>query len=243
MLLKVINPNTTASMTAKIAEAARAVAGFGTEIIAVSPAAGPVSIEGVYDEALCVPGILAEIRSGVADGADAFVIACFDDPGLHAARSMTDRPVLGIAEAAMHVASMVAAGFTIVTTTRNAIPVMEDLALRYGFERRCRRVRCIEQPVLALEEPGSPAVAMLEREIERALDDDDAEAILLGCAGMADLARRLTERFDVPVIDGVAAAVKLAEALVGLGVRSSPRGLYAPPPPKPFTGKLTLPLK
>lgn len=61
---------------------------------------------------------------------------------------------------------------------------------------------------------------------------------MLGCAGMADLARRLGARFEVPVIDGVAAAVKLAEALVGLGARTSKRGMYAPPPRKPYLGEL-----
>ena len=106
MRLLVVNPNTTASMTATIAEAARAAASAGTEVVAVNPAMGPESIEGYYDEALSLPGLLEEIARGEAAGFDAHVIACFDDSGLDAARALARAPVLGICEAAMHVASM-----------------------------------------------------------------------------------------------------------------------------------------
>ena len=104
MRIKLINPNTTQSMTDKIALAARAVAAQGTEILAVSPTGGPVSIEDHYDEAYAVPGLLGEVRIGETQACDAYVIACFGDPGLDAAREIARGPVLGIAEAAMHAA-------------------------------------------------------------------------------------------------------------------------------------------
>lgn len=234
MHLLVVNPNTTASMTGKIGVAAAAAAAPGTTIRAVHPAMGPVSIEGFYDEAYCIPGLLEIVR---ASDADAVVIACFDDTGLDAARTVARGPVIGICEAAMHMASLVAGSFSVVTTLARSIPVLENLALKYGFERHCRRVRAAEFPVLALEDPGSGAADLLRAEIARALDEDRPEAILLGCAGMADLARRLSIEFAVPVIDGVAAAVKLAEAVVGLGLTTSRAGGYAAPRPKAYTGE------
>ncbi|MFN7573220.1 MAG: aspartate/glutamate racemase family protein, partial [Betaproteobacteria bacterium] len=103
---------------------------------------------------------------------------------------------------------------------------------------RCARVRAAEVPVLALEEPGSPARARIAEEIERALREDRAEAIVLGCAGMADLAAGLSREFGVPVVDGVAAAVKLAESLVALGLKTSKIGAYAPPLSKDYRGAL-----
>ena len=109
MRIKIINPNTTWSMTEKIGACARTVASAGTEIVAVSPAMGPVSIESHYDEALAVPGLLQEIAAGEREGIDGYVIACFGDPGLKAARELARGPVVGIAEAAMHLASMVVA--------------------------------------------------------------------------------------------------------------------------------------
>jgi allantoin racemase len=238
MRILVVNPNTTASMTDKIRETAVGVAAPGTEILALNPADGPVSIEGHYDEVYCLPGLMAEVRNGVADGADVVVIACFDDPGLEACRELVDVPVIGICEAAMAAASMVGHGFSVVTTLPRAIPIIEALALKYGYERHCRSVRAAAIPVLALEEDGTAAADKVRAEVLAAIEQDGAEAVLLGCAGMTDLAVALTQETGVPVIDGVAAAVKFAEALVGLGLKTCKRGAYAPPRPKTYSGAL-----
>ena len=237
MRILVVNPNTTASMTDTIAAAARAAAAAGTSIEAVTSAMGPASIEGYYDEALAVPGLLAEIRRGEQDGADAAIIACFDDTGLDAARAMASIPVIGICEAALSLASFVARRFSVVTTAELSRVPVEDLVLRYGMSARAR-VRAVGVPVLALEDPLSGATARLRSEIALALDQDRAEAIVLGCAGMADLAAELQKDFGVPVIDGVGAAVKQAEALVALGLLTGKRGAYASPAAKRFTGML-----
>ena len=231
----IVNPNTTLSMTEKIGEAARRVAAPTTRITAVSPADGPPSIEGYYDEAFSVPGLLAELRRA-GEAADAAIVACFDDTGLDAARTIFDGPVVGIGEAAFHMASLVAGTFTVVTTLSRSIAAIEHNLVRYGLAARCRRVRASEVPVLALEEPGSEARRKISEEIARALAEDRAEAIVLGCAGMADLAAALSEEHGVPVLDGVAAAVKLAEGLVSLGLKTSRVGGYQRPPVKTYKG-------
>jgi allantoin racemase len=233
----VVNPNTTASMTETIAMAARAVAAASTEIVAATSAMGPVSIEGYYDEALAVPGVLVEIARGERQGADAAIIACFDDTGLDAARALAGIPVLGICEAALSLAAFIAQRFTVVTTVERARIPVEALVQRYGTAGRAK-VRAADIPVLALQDPGSGAAARLRREIACALDEDRAEAIVLGCAGMADLAAELQREFGVPVIDGVTAAVKQAEALVALGLKTSKRGAYASPLAKAYHGPL-----
>jgi len=233
----VVNPNTTASMTETIAAAARGVAGGRTEIVAVTSSMGPASIEGYYDEALAVPGLLMEIAAGERSGAQAAIIACFDDTGLDAARAMAAIPVIGICEAALSLASFIAQRFSVVTTTdRSRVPV-EALVQRYGMAGRAR-VRAADIPVLALEDPAAGAGGKLRGEIARAIEEDRAEAIVLGCAGMADLAHRLQKEFGLPVIDGVGAAVKQAEALIALGLSTSKRGAYASPLAKPYRGVL-----
>ena len=116
MEIRIINPNTTASMTEKIGRAAQEVAATGTVITAINPADGPASIEGYYDEAFAVPGLLREIRRGESQGVAGYIIACFDDVGLDAARNVATAPVVGICEASVYVASMVAGSFAIVTT-------------------------------------------------------------------------------------------------------------------------------
>ena len=237
MLIHLVNPNTTASMTEKAAAAARAVAAPGTIVRADQPVDGPVSIEGPYDAAFAVPGMLDRIREAIEAGADAHVIACFDDTGLDAARALSDRPVIGIGEAAFHVATLVAERFSVVTTLSRSIPVIEANLARYGLAARCARVRAADVPVLALEEDGSLACDRISDEIARAIAEDRAEAIVLGCAGMTDLARRLSSRHGVPVVDGVAAAVTLAEGLVRLGIATSKIGGWASPLAKPYTGR------
>lgn len=237
MKLLVINPNTTASMTATIAAAARAAAAPATEVIAVTSAMGPVSIEGFYDEAFAVPGMLAALRKGEADAADAAVIACFDDTGLDAARALAHIPVLGICEAGLSLASFLTPRIAIVTTMERSRVPLEHLVARYG-KSHTTTVRAADIPVLSLEDPRSGARERLRHEIRLAIEHDRAEAILLGCAGMADLAKSFETEFGLPVIDGVGAAVKQAEALVALGLQTSKHRTYASPVPKPYHGVL-----
>ena len=236
MRLNIVNPNTTAAMTRTIAAAARRVARPDTEIRAVESAFGPASIEGAYDDAFAVPGLLERIREGAAEGADAHVIACFDDTGLDAARALADAPVVGIGEAGFHLATMLAHRFAVVTTLSRSVPVLENNLLRYGLDRRCARVRATDVPVLELDNPASNARAKVAAEIKLALEADHADAIVLGCAGMADLAASLSAEFGVPVIDGVAAAVVLAEGLAALGLKTSKRGGFAKPIVKDYAG-------
>jgi len=221
-----INPNSTQSMTEQAERSARSVALDTTVIEAVNPTDTPRSIEGHADEAMAVPSMLNTIRDGEARGFDAYVIACFDDPGLNAAREVAGGPVFGICQAAVQVAMTIAKRFSIVTTLPRSVPIIEDLVQEYGAGHHCRRVRSIDMPVLALEEDLSHTEEMLVLEIERAKAEDHAEAIILGCAGMSELCERLEQRCGLPVIDGVSAAVKLAEAFVSGGYRTSKTGAY-----------------
>lgn len=225
MKLLVINPNTTRSMTAKIAAAARRVARPGTEIIATQPEHGPASIQGYLDIARCQQGLL-EVAERHPD-VDAVVVGCFDDTGVDALRCVFDAPVIGIGEAAFHAASMIANRFAVVTTLARSVPGLEDNLDRYGLARRCVGVRATDVPVLELETNATQAEARIAAEIAEAIAHDRADAIVLGCAGMADLNDRLQRRFGLPVIDGVSCAVTMAEALVAAGLRTSGAGGYA----------------
>ncbi len=236
MKIRVINPNTSASMTAKIGMAAAAVAAAGTLIEAVQPSFGAPSIEGHHDDAWGAAGVTEQVRAGELAGADAYVIACFGDPGLHAARELAAGPVIGIAEAAFHAATLVATGFSVVTTLTRTCVIAEHLVLQYGFERRCRGIHGTDIAVLDLDDPKTGAFDRILEASRAALEHDRSGAIVLGCAGMADLCEALQQRLGVPVIDGVAAGVKLAEALVGMKLRTSKRGDYAAPLPKMYAG-------
>lgn len=227
MKILLVNPNTTASMTEKAAIVARQVARPDTRIIATNPSVGPESIQGYHDVAMCLPGLLEEIAQH--PDVDAIVIACFDDTGLDAARCQVDIPVIGIGEAAFHAASMLSCRFSVITTLNRSVPGIEANLIRYGLAARCAGVRGTQIPVLDLDENDGAIFQRLSNEVHRALDEDGAEAIVLGCAGMADMIERLSRVFDVPFIDGIACATTFAEALAAAGLKTSKLGGYAEP--------------
>ena len=237
MRILFINPNTSESFTQKIQTIAAQYASPGTEVQALNPATGPRSIECIYDELLSAAGTLETLIANL-DGFDAFVIACYSDhPTIYAAREITDKPVLGIAEASMYLACMLGYRFSVVTTNREWEPLLWDAVRHYGLAERCASVRSTGMPVLALES-ASPeeTYQMIAAAARRALEEDGAEVICLGCAGMAGLDKDLQQELKVPVIDGVAGALKLLEGIVGYGLRTSKRLAYATPSPKELVG-------
>lgn len=240
--IRVINPNTSPGMTETIGRCARTAAAPSTVVTAVNPAMGPESVESHYDEALAVPGLLTEIASGETAGgahaADGYVIACFGDPGLDAARELATGPVIGIAQAAMHTAVLLGRSFSVVTTLPRTTGRTWDLARRYGFADACRGVHACDVPVLNLDDPGPGTVRTVTEACTAAVNEDGCDVVVLGCAGMAPLAPTLARRTGAQVVDGVGAAVKLVESLVSLGLRTSKGGEYAAPPSKKYAGLL-----
>jgi allantoin racemase len=214
--LLIVNPNTTASMTAAIGASARGVARPTTEIIAVNPVDGPPSIESDEDERRCIPGLLGEVRRAAAapDAPDAYVVACFGDPGLEQVRAEVDAPVLGIAQAAMHAAALTAGTFSVVTSMSATVPTAWSLAKVYT-PSQCLGVYASDIPVLRIDSDPT-TIEPIGDLCERALAADGSRAIVLGCAAMAKFAGPLAKRLGVPVIDGVVAATLLAEALVAM---------------------------
>lgn len=222
MRIKIINPNTTRAFTDALQRLADSVARPDTQVLAVSPVSGPASIEGFYDEALAVPGVLEEIAKGDREeNIDAYVLACFGDPGLYAARELTDKPVLGIAEAAFHMASMAGACFSIVTTAPRVRFMTEHLVSRYGFGEHCSGIRTTPMRVLDLAESPDTAIAKVIAECRKAMAEDKAEAIVLGCAGMSAYREYIEQEIGIPVIDGTVAALKLCEAMVDMKLGTS----------------------
>lgn len=230
MRILFINPNTSEEFTQKVERVARKYAAPGTEILARTPAAGPCSIEGVYDELLsCTPTLEVALRE--LEAVDGIVIACYSDhPTVYALREISEKPVIGIAEASMLMASMLGYQFSIVTTNEEWVPLLWDAVRHYGLAERCASVRSTGMQVLELEEKSEAEVnALMLEASRRALEEDRAEVICLGCAGMSGLDKDLEEQLGVPVIDGVIAALKLLEGAVSYGVKTSKRRAYARP--------------
>ncbi|MEO0538813.1 MAG: aspartate/glutamate racemase family protein [Cyanobacteria bacterium P01_A01_bin.123] len=225
--ITVINGNTCVPMTHSIDQAAQQVRSPQTQIVTVQPKAGPESIECYYDEYLAIPGILEQIV--LDQTAAGFILACWGDPGIEAAREITDRPVIGIAEASMYIANMLAAKWSVVTTTHRVRHMVEKTVEKTGIGDRCASVRTTNLAVVDTEHNRAATLAALVDVGQMAIEQDGAEALCLGCAGMNGLDIALEEKLQVPVIDSVTAAVKLAESIISLGKCTSKRLTYRRP--------------
>ncbi len=221
MRLLLVNPNTTAAMTSAIAAGASAVARPETLVEALNPIDGPPSIENDEDERRCVPGLLGVVKEAferpAATRPNACVVACFGDPGLDEVRAMLDVPTLGIAQAAMHAAALAAGSFSVVTSMSSTIARARELAQLYT-PSQCLGIHACDIPVLQIESDPT-SIEPIGDLCRRALNQDGSGAIVLGCAAMSPFAQPLTRRLGVPVIDGVAAATVLTEALTALSPR------------------------
>lgn len=231
MRIMLINPNGSLPMTRAIEAAGKSACAPGTEVVGCCPPESPLSIEGHSDGVLSAYHMLKLVEK--SEPADGYVTACFDDTGVDALREQVAGPVLGIGEAAMHAATMLACRFSVLTSLERSVPILEDNAVRYGLAVRCRSIHAAELPVLAFEDTKSDhAYAVLRDAALQMLEQDRSDALVLGCGGMAHLAPRLAGELGVPVVEGVTTAVKFVEALIGLGLKTSKNGGYAFPLPK-----------
>ncbi|MFN8592253.1 MAG: aspartate/glutamate racemase family protein [Thermomicrobiales bacterium] len=212
-----------------------------TELSHVEIDHGPASIESDYDAMLATPHTVARIIEAERDGVDAVIINCMDDPGMQAGREAVRIPVLGPCESTMHLAAMLGHTFSVITVMKHLRRQFENHARLYGVQDKLASVRAVEIPVLALEDDRDRLVQMLADEAQLAVEQDGAHVMIFGCTGMigtaqeveAELARRGYP--DVPVLDSMVIAVKLAETFVDLGLRHS-KMTWPNPPAKRIAG-------
>lgn len=212
----VINPNSTAAVTAGIdaAVAPLRLAG-GPEIECLTLAEGPPGIETqAHVESVVQP--LCRLIARRDNAASAFVIACYSDPGLHAAREATTKPVLGIAECGLLTALTLGQRFGVLSILKKSIPRHLRYVAQMGLTGRLAGDRAIDLGVVELgDEPRT-----LGRMIEigtRLRDEDGADVLVMGCAGMARYRDRLQDAVGIPVVEPTQAAVGMALARVRLG--------------------------
>ena len=236
MRIKIINPNTCLEMTKSIELCAKKYANLDTEIIAVSPDRGPITIEDHYDEALATVGVMEEIIKGQLEKYDGYITACFGDPGLYQGREISEAPVVGIAEASMFMACMLGNKFSIISTLKRFKAPMEELIKRYGIENRCASIRCTDIPVLEFEQNKAKCEELLLKLGKEAVSLDGAEVLCLGCAGMVGFDNILEKELGVPVIDPVAAAVKFLEGIIKYGKKTSKVMTFRPVEKKEIIG-------
>lgn len=232
MRIFVINPNTSESMTDHIRWELERIKRPDTELRVISAEYGPVSIESAYDEALAQPATLERVRQANEEGYDAVILACFSDPGLDAAKEISDIPVIGIEESTMHIAAMLGHKFSITTAFRSRVPTRELHVRERGLESAYASTLVMNMSVLDMDANPEKAKARILELARTAVQEDGAEVIVLGCAGLAGYAEDIERELGAIVLDPTSVAFKIAEAIVDLGLRHSKVGRFAKPPAK-----------
>ena len=235
MRILVVNVNTTESITETIAQQARAIASPGTEIVGLTPYFGAESVEGNFESYLAAIAVMDRVMA-YDQPFDAVIQAGYGEHGREGLQELLNVPVVDITEAAASTAMFLGHAYSVVTTLDRTVPLIEDRLKLAGLSQRCASVRASGMAVLELEEDPPAAMEAIVRQAELAIREDKAEVICLGCGGMAGLDEQIRQRTGVPVVDGVTAAVMIAESLVRLGLSTSKVRTYATPRPKKVMG-------
>lgn len=235
MRILVANVNTTVSMTEAIAGSARSVAAPGTEIVGITPRFGADSCEGNFESYLAAIAVMDAVTA-YPEPFDAVIQAGYGEHGREGLQELLTVPVVDITEAAASTAMYLGHKYSVVTTLDRTVPLIEDRLKLAGLEARCASVRASGLGVLELESDPDRAVEAIVQQAREAVEHDHAEVICLGCGGMADLEEKVRAATGVPIVDGVRAAVTIAEGLVRMGLATSKVRTYAPPREKTVTG-------
>jgi allantoin racemase len=229
MRILVINPNASAAMTEDMVRSARAVEPEA-EITGATAGHGLPSLEGYGDDGDAA-GAVIELIAAHEGSFDAAIVGCFGDPGLYAARELTEAPVVGIAEASFLTAMALGHRFSVLTTLERGAPPILDVIRLHGVESRCASVRSTGLTVLEAHGDADAAASALEREGRLAVELDRAEVLCLGCGGMVGLRERLQDTLGVPVIEAISAATAFAAALIRNDLRTSKVRAFKRPEP------------
>jgi allantoin racemase len=226
MKILIINPNSDLEMTNKIQKTAAAFADRDCDVVCKPTPGAPAFIETLEDESKAAPGMIQLLKTH-EDQFDAFIVACHCDPNLDVLKEITEKPVVGIGEASMKMASMLGHSFSVVSGTVHSIPNKKVLARKYHLQDGLASVRAPPDEMSQCTDEEKYVKAA-----QKAVDEDMAEVIVLGCAGMTGLDKLLQKELGVPVLDGVVCALIIAAGLVKYGVSQSKIRRYNPEPIK-----------
>ena len=235
MKILVANPNTSTGVTDKLVASGKRVASAGTELIAMTAPRG-VPYIATRAEAAIGSAVFLEMLAEKRGAVDAAICAAFGDPGLGGARELFDFPVVGMAEAAMLVACTLGRSFGIVSFSRSLEPWFAEIVAWHGLSGRCAAIRTLDEAFTSIDEVQEEKEQVLVELANRTVANDQADVIILAGAPLAGLANKIRERVPVPLVDGIQAAVTMAEGLVRLNPRKATAGTFRRPGPKASTG-------
>ncbi|OYT47217.1 MAG: hydantoin racemase [Desulfurococcales archaeon ex4484_42] len=218
MKVLVINPVGHDTWDKQDEEIYRGYASSETEIRVVSLPKGPATVERPEDHAEVIP-LVIDVAKKMYRDFDAIIVNCFLDPGVKLLRGIIEKPVIGPCEASLHIASTIGSKLSVITVGKHDTTWMiEDRIKELGFSDRVVSVRGIPLGVMDINKERTTVINYLIEESKKAVSEDGTDVIILGCTGLAGMAKEVQEKVKVPVVDPSGAAIKMAEALVKLGL-------------------------
>jgi len=227
MRILVINPNSSVEMTQSIRDSLERIRRQDTLVEVVRVEGAPTAIESATDMAMSVPLLLDRVRWANREGFDALIIACFSDPGLESAREVSETLVLGIEQSTLAVAAMLGHKYSILTPLSSRIPSKEQDVRRFRMDSACASVRALDLSVSQTESDPELTKRRVKEVARTAIEQDGAEVVILGCAGMVGYAEELEKELGIVVLDPTTVTFKMAEALADIKIHHSKRALYA----------------
>ena len=192
-----------------------------TEIVMVKNDEGPLSIESEFEHEEGSVAIVKTIMNLKDQGFDAFIPWCGGDPGVVAGRERSSIPVIGPLQSSCAIAAILGFSFSIISPVTNP-KLIENRIRVIGLKERLASIRQLNMLVLDLREDLRKTISILEEECRKAVSEDGADAIILGCMGLFGTAGQLNERVTVPVVDPALAALSMAETVVKMKLAHSP---------------------
>jgi allantoin racemase len=235
MKILVANPNTSTGVTDRLVAAGKLVASPGTELLPVTAPRG-VPYIATRAEAAIGSAVMLEMLAEKRGTFDAAICAAFGDPGLGGARELFDFPIVGMAEAAMLMACTLGRKFAIVSFAKALEPWFAEIVDWHGMSGRCAAIQMLDSAFTNINDVAEEKEQLLVDLANRVVTHNGADVVILAGAPLAGLATKLRERVPVPLVDGIQAAVTMAEGLVRLNPRKATLGTYRRPGPKDSTG-------
>jgi allantoin racemase len=223
MKVLVINPVGHSTWDEQDREIYRGFASPKTEVEVVSLPHGPASVETPEAHAEVIP-LVIDLAKKSHSGYDAVIVNCCLDPGVSLLKGIIKKPVIGPCESSLAIASVLGRKPSVITVGKSGVWMIEDRVKELGYGGKVVSVRGISVGVLDIDKDREKVRELLVSEVEKAVKEDSADIAVLGCTGLAGLAKGVQDATGVPVVDPAGAAIKMAEASVRLGLYNAVYG-------------------
>ena len=204
----IINPYASAISNEKIKHCAKKVIDKNSSIF-ISSKNSQVDYFELHSETINISKLIRAVEKN--NSSDAFIIVSFEDIGVDTIRKITSKPIIGLGEAAFYTANIIANKFSVITNLSHSHEALKNNLIKYDMDHKCVSINSIEVPILDMETMSKSNLNKLENEIQRTITEDDPEVLILTSPGILNLSKNLSNKFNIPIIEGVTAATALME--------------------------------